>query len=71
MGVLTWMDRSDACVPYSEVGKRTIALRLKRYLRFFHGAKCKAFDISKLSGGHDIMSSHAGDAHSIHPHHSL
>ena len=32
------------------VGKRTIALRLKRYLRFFHGAKCKAFDIAKLSG---------------------
>ena len=30
------------------VGKRTIALRLKRYLRFFHGAKCKAFDVSKL-----------------------
>ena len=32
------------------VGKRTIALRLKRYLRFFHGAKCKAFDVSKFAG---------------------
>lgn len=31
------------------VGKRTIALRLKRYLRFFHGAKCKAFDIAKFT----------------------
>jgi broad specificity phosphatase PhoE len=29
------------------VGKRTIALRLKRYLRFFHGARVKAFDIAK------------------------
>lgn len=41
--------------PYSAVGKRTIALRLKRYLRFFHGAKCKAFDLSKLGGGQDLM----------------
>jgi hypothetical protein len=38
------------------VGKRTIALRLKRYLRYFHGAKCKAFDICKLSNGRDLMS---------------
>ena len=43
------------------VGKRTIALRLKRYLRFFHGAKCKAFDIAKFSpaanGGNNAMTS--------------
>ena len=43
------------------VGKRTIALRLKRYLRFFHGAKCKAFDIAKVSpaanGGNQTMTS--------------
>ena len=43
------------------VGKRTIALRLKRYLRFFHGAKCKAFDIAKFTppssnGGNGAMS---------------
>ena len=28
-------------------GKRTIALRLKRYLRFFHGARCRAFDVAR------------------------
>jgi len=31
-------------------GKRTIALRLKRYLRFFHGARCRAFDIASRDG---------------------
>ena len=30
-------------------GKRTIALRLKRYLRFFHGARCRAFDVASSS----------------------
>jgi len=30
-------------------GKRTIALRLKRYLRFFHGARCRAFDVASAN----------------------
>ena len=35
-------------------GKRTIALRLTRYLRFFHGARCRAFDVA--------YAGHRGDA---------
>lgn len=36
-------------------GKRTIALRLKRYLRFFHGARCRAFDIAATSGSGAVL----------------
>uniref|UniRef100_A0A7S0SPL5 6-phosphofructo-2-kinase domain-containing protein n=1 Tax=Mantoniella antarctica TaxID=81844 RepID=A0A7S0SPL5_9CHLO len=46
------------------VGKRTIALRLKRYLRFFHGAKCRGFDISALDGGSNLMSPLDANTHS-------
>ena len=50
------------------VGKRTIALRLKQYLRF-HGAKCKAFDIAKVSpaanGNQTMTSTMDPNAHAL------
>ena len=41
-------------------GKRTIALRLKRYLRFFHGARCRAFDVASANQSQTSSSASSG-----------
>jgi 6-phosphofructo-2-kinase/fructose-2,6-biphosphatase 2 len=41
-------------------GKRTIALRLKRYLRFFHGARCRAFDVASANQSQSSSSASSG-----------
>ena len=42
-------------------GKRTIALRLRRYLRFFHGARCRAFDVTRGVDGETLREFLCGD----------